>query len=448
MFNKIKLYLQKNENIILLIILLASFIIRLKYFSMNSAIWWDEGDYLSTAKRWGGLSYLEDTWYYRRTPFLPLLWAGLYRLGATETILRITELVFSTLLILGIYLLAKEMFNNKVIGLIAAGSAVFNKIHLFLTTRLLTEIPSTTFLVFGLYFFWRGYIKKEKSKYIYLAALFLSLAIMTRMATFLVLIPLTLYILIKEKKDIFKNKQIWISLLIIAIIMSPFIFLYKTHVGGVSDFLRHYTVGEESSGSFVPEEYLGLKGIWLYFMSHLIDFGYLLFIVFVITLILYIYPLILGIDLILKNEELKEKLLVLLIILIPIIYHGIFSLYVEERYLLWSFPVIYALIGFGLYYLYEQIKKYSKNIAIAALLVLIFVNSYLIYQDTNIFPRTIEEFEEEIKKTKPKYILISFIEQTKPWMQEIIQVPPPYLRLENVFTEQQPLVFVFRVENG
>lgn len=497
---KTKLWLDKKENILLLIIIAIAFLIRIKYMSINSAIWWDEADYLSAAKRWGGLDYLIDNWYYRRTPLLPLFWAGLYKLGATEITLRFTEVIFSTLFVFGIYLLAKEIFNNKYIGLLAASCAIVNRIHLFLTARLMNEVPATPFLVFGLYFFWKGYVKEEKTKYIYLAAFMLAISIMTRMATFLVLIPIALYILSKERLNFIKNKKLWISLGIILLIMTPFIYMHYKHVGGISNFILHYTVLDTSQGVAIPTMYLGFAGIPIYFMSYAQNLGIILFILFMVALGYYFYPIILAPDLLIKkeNNETKEKLLVLLIILVPLIYHGIFSEYLEERYLLWSYPIVYALIGWILFKLYQPLTKYGKNIAIILIILIITTNSYFVYQSTeqivnekknsfyeerqaaeyikslttkddiiytNPVPKVVyyserktlnlnsftgsEKLKEAMIGNNSKYLIFSLTEQSSPWVKDMFVSNPEWLKLIKVFpTEQNPIVYIFeRQEN-
>ena len=50
--NKVLNFLDKNSNLILIAILIFAFILRLKYFNINSALWYDEADYLSIAKNW------------------------------------------------------------------------------------------------------------------------------------------------------------------------------------------------------------------------------------------------------------------------------------------------------------------------------------------------------------------------------------------------------------
>ena len=95
-------------------ILLFSFYLRLKYYNINTAIWYDEGSYLNMAKRIGlGLDYLNDDYYFRRTFFIPLFFAFLYKIsGNTEFLLRISELLFSTGSVIFTYLLMYKSISS------------------------------------------------------------------------------------------------------------------------------------------------------------------------------------------------------------------------------------------------------------------------------------------------------------------------------------------------
>ena len=42
--------LKNKSDILLIVILLLAFLIRLKYFNINTGIWWDEAEYLVMAK--------------------------------------------------------------------------------------------------------------------------------------------------------------------------------------------------------------------------------------------------------------------------------------------------------------------------------------------------------------------------------------------------------------
>src|SRR3989344_8471650 len=91
-------FFEKYHLYIFFAILIFAFYLRLKYFNINTAIWYDEGSYLNMAKRIGlNLSYLNDDYYFRRTFFIPLFFALIYKIfGNAEIWLRISELLFST----------------------------------------------------------------------------------------------------------------------------------------------------------------------------------------------------------------------------------------------------------------------------------------------------------------------------------------------------------------
>ena len=166
-------FLEKYHLYIFFAILIFAFYLRLKYFNINTAIWYDEGSYLNMAKRIGlNLSYLNDDYYFRRTFFLPLIFAFLYKIfGNTEFPLRIVELLLSVGAVVFTYLLIKEMFDKKY-ALISAFALSVSWLALFFTSRLLTNTPDLFFMTGGLYFFWKGYIN-DKNKYnIYLASFF------------------------------------------------------------------------------------------------------------------------------------------------------------------------------------------------------------------------------------------------------------------------------------
>ena len=155
--------IQKGEfwkdktKLLLLLILIGAFILRIKFGALTSIpVWYDEGDYLTYAKELGKGLDLHNNWNPRRPFLLPVLWAGFYFLGANEFVIRITLLVFSLAGIYFTYLLGKEMYNKKT-GLLASFFMSIFWLHLFFTGRLLTDVPSTTLMIAGFYFFWKGF---------------------------------------------------------------------------------------------------------------------------------------------------------------------------------------------------------------------------------------------------------------------------------------------------
>src|SRR3989344_1829741 len=225
-------FLEKYHLYIFIAILIFAFYLRLRYFNINTAIWYDEGSYLNMAKRIGlNLDYLNDDYYFRRTFFLPLLFAFLYKIsGNTEILLRISMLLFSTATVVFAYLLIKEMFDKKY-AMISAFVMSVAWLPLFFTSRLLTNIPDVFFITAGLYFFWQGYANNKSKLGIYLSALFFGLGIFTRFASLIMLIPIFVYILTKEKLGFLKNKQLWIMLFIMLLILMPFFIKFFSYTG-------------------------------------------------------------------------------------------------------------------------------------------------------------------------------------------------------------------------
>lgn len=358
--------------VLLILILLLSFILRIWVFNLTKeqALWWDEGDYMYAAKHWGLNLESRDLWYYRRVFLVPSIYAAIFKIGGSETTIRFFQVILSTLLVFFTYKIGKELFNQKV-GLVAAFGLAVNRLYLFYTGRLLTDYLSLAFLLPAYLFFYKGYIKNEGNKYVYLAALLLGLSFFSRLGELLALVPLFIYVILKSKFSFLKDKRIWISLLIIILVMTPFLYQYKKHYpSGVVDFFKHYTQLD------VPQEQRQLPwlaGIPRYIFDLLPNTSWFLFTIFLVGLLSF-YDVILGFDMLFKpeSEGLRQKLFLLAWIAIPIIVHGMITEIdlLEERYIMLSYPALFIVMGIGFTKIEEYFSKYSK-IAVNIILILI-----------------------------------------------------------------------------
>ena len=363
------------HNLILFLILLISFIVRFYYLvsTVNQPLWWDEAQYAEEARRVGLSLGTNDIWYYRRTLFLPLFWSLLFKFGLGETSLRVTEVLFSTLLVFATYLLGKELFNKK-IGLASAFAIAFSRIILFETSRLLNSVPASALMILAVYYFYKGYLKENNIKYIYLFGLFAGLAVSFRFATFLAIISFALIYLIKEKGKFWNNKHIIGSFLLILIILSPFFISYqKNYPAGIKDFLKHY--GEVGVPSQDKQPYLGLSGLYQYLMAIPGDISWFLFATFIVGCF-FLLDFVIALDLLFKESNIQKNLFLFLFILPPFIYHGFMSLYVEERYLIGILPIIVIISCYGLFKLYEYLKSYNKYAVLSVICILLLVSAY------------------------------------------------------------------------
>ena len=99
-------FFDKNSNFILITVLVFALILRLKYLTINQAVWYDEAEYLGVAKNWA-FNLTSYQLHYVRPPFLSLLMAAMYKIGFGELGIRIMMLIFSMIGILFTYLLGK-----------------------------------------------------------------------------------------------------------------------------------------------------------------------------------------------------------------------------------------------------------------------------------------------------------------------------------------------------
>ncbi len=182
--------------------------------------------------------------------------------GATQFASRFASVLFGTLLIIGVFLLAKEFFNKK----IALISAFLVAVSPFAVKAITADMDPTVifFIVFSLLFFIEG-IKKNKNLLFYTSATLLGVAIMIKVYA-LLFIPgfLFFYFYIKmktrqkEKKIRKLNKEdikkIFVFLFIIFIFCTPTLIhnylLYKDK--GIMDlqFTRIFGFGKEKSAQY------------------------------------------------------------------------------------------------------------------------------------------------------------------------------------------------------
>lgn len=364
----------KDWHIIILIaVILLAFVLRIYVynFTANQPIWWDEGDYLYTAKRWGLDLETRDLWYYRRTFFWPLMLAGMLKLGFGEHALRFLTVLFSTGTVAMTYLAGKELFDKRV-GLVAAFIMAVARLPLFLGGRLLTETPAAFFILTGYYFFIKGYMKKQGDHFIYLSAVMIAFGMFTRWATLLSLIPLIIYLLCVEKFRIFTNKKLWIFAGIILAIIAPFLIAYsQNYPAGISDFVTHYTATPEGQEAFM----LGVPGIWGYFTDLLPNASLWFFAMFILGMMIFI-DMIIAPDMLFKKEEIARKLFFFLWILTPLVFHGMYSEYVDERYILWAYPMIFMLAGIGMMKIFDLLKKYNKYLGIGFIVIIVVLGGW------------------------------------------------------------------------
>ncbi|PIN89525.1 hypothetical protein COU57_06025 [Candidatus Pacearchaeota archaeon CG10_big_fil_rev_8_21_14_0_10_32_14] len=368
-------WLKKDRlNLVLVAILIFAFAVRVHYFLLvggEQPLWWDELAFGSIAKNyvmhlWNSTDLISKE-IVIRPPLLPLVWAAFLLLKIPETYIRfILEIIPSTLTILFIYLAGKEIFNKKT-GLIAAFIFSVSYIHLFYSLRLMTDIPSLTFLSASLYFFVAS-LNKEKINYPqYSLSLFLlTLGALTRYQNGIIFV-LYFIILLLGKNLRLKDKKFWtysfigISPLLIFFILNIIIF-HNIFPAFLSDI---YVGGVENKS---PVAWNLINFIPLFLKTALIYF-------FLIGIFFLIYEIGISYNFITSKKNLQYYLLTLLFFLFIFSFFIFYMRAAEDRWLMPALIPLALITAFGIYNIYFYIEKYNKYAALVFIIVILFLGA-------------------------------------------------------------------------
>jgi len=187
---KIKNWLKNPYNLALVGILIFAFAIRLYYFSLTKSqpLWWDEAEYMSTAKSFAGIVDVDYKLALNRFPGFPFLVSLFYMAGISNEVILKFLLAFipSLIAIVLIYFLLVSMYSDKRIALISTAILTVLWEHVFYSNRFHTENSALIFQFLALIILFGVYLKDKdfyfiKSKHaLFWIFLFSILAILFR----------------------------------------------------------------------------------------------------------------------------------------------------------------------------------------------------------------------------------------------------------------------------
>ena len=490
----------------LILILVFAFAVRFYFFSLykNQPVWWDESEHLVMAKHIAFGTPLTG-WNATREIIVPLIFAFFFKLFHSEVAVRFSQLLFSMGIVFMTYLVGKEIFNKK-IGLIAAFLMSVFYLNLFFTLRLGLEIIGPFFSLLTVYYFWKGYIKKEKQKiFIPLMAVFGVLAFMTNAKEGLLLISLFLFLLFTDKFKFLKNKHLWLAILIGLIVLAPYMLYYYHTVGHPLPRLMTQTASVQarlSEGGWNWNNFFSFPKFFTVYLQ------WPFFIIFLIGLFFILISLSLGFDLMLKEQAKKNSKYLFLILwaALPLITFSYFlgqspGAYMEPRFMLEIFPAVFLITSNGFLKIYDWLKSYGKITALIVIILILFTGtfyqlrfgnitikskatSYLqvkeaalwmkensqgddwiisasVPQTTYYSERSVQgvgmsmnetEFNKIIQKLKPKFMTISAFEPHPKWYYEWPQKHTNSVKVVQAYTTQQngqqkPLLVIYEFLN-
>ena len=372
-FTKEKLNIKKIYTIILSLIIIFSFLINLYYFFLTKEqpLWWDEAEYMSTAKSWAfDIPYKIAP---QRPPLFPLLGAIIFKLGLSALTFKFLFVLIPTVLnVFVIYLLGKEMFNKKT-GIIAAFiMAVFWSI-IFWTARFHPDSLALLLQLLAIYFFWVGFVKnKSKIKFSILIGLFIGLAFLVKIQALLLFPIFGIFIILSEKFKFLKKKEYWFLLIAFFITILPYL---------IWNFFTYGNIFAFSTGYTKPISDTGAPFAWnmLNFLFIFTEWPY--FILFLIGITGGLFNLIIGFDMFIKNkdEKLKGDFLSFIIIIIVLAFF-IFYMRIktaEERWLYLMAPFIFIFSSKALVFIFDKIKKYSYLFAFTIVFSILIIGAFI-----------------------------------------------------------------------
>lgn len=385
-------WIEDNYDKAFIFVLVIAFILQLWIFFKTShqPLWYDEANFLATAKRLALGLDMNNIWYYRRGFLWVLIPAIFYKLGLGEIGIRFLIVLLSSGIVTASYLLISKMFDKK-IGLMVSICMAFSWVVLFFTGRPLTDIPSTFLLLFSLLFFWKGYVLKEGNKNLYIFGIFFGLAMLMRFQNAMFVFPFLIIIFTKEKFKMFKNKHLWITLLIFFIVLSPHLVSYYKHYGNpVTDILTYYfgfSVGETKAGEVGGGLATRLPRLFDYFKDLPYSLSKPFFILFLIGVSYFLIDFILGIDKIFQNTNKQKQLFIFSWIILTFLILAYITEYVEQRYYMQSLPFLFAIACIPLLKLENLfIRGFKINKKISLFIIFILLIGLLVYPTISAFP--------------------------------------------------------------
>ena len=359
----------KNKSYILLIaIILCAFIIRIYYFNVAAGqpLWWDEAEYGTMAKHFAmGLDYILNN----QRPFMfPWIMSLFFSAGVLEpTIKFLLVIIPSTALVFAVYLLGREMFNQKV-GLIAAILTAINWSLIFWSSRLQPDSLSMVFQVLSMFFIWR-YWKKPKTSLMVWAGVLASFGFNFKVSGLLVPMSLFIFILFKDRMPFLKNKDYWIFLAAFLVVLIPQFIYSHVEFGSVTSFLF-----DSGYASVVLEEKPFGWYVFKFFHSLTENILFILFLAgLIISLKFLLYLDVLVKD---KNRCFDSHIFSVIVLAVVLLFYVFYVRGAEDRWVFLWLPFMFFMIGEALTKIYDFARKYSKYLALGLVILLLAFASY------------------------------------------------------------------------
>lgn len=222
--------MKKIDLLILLVIIVLGFGLRFYKITQNPpSLNWDEVSIgynaysvLKTGKDEWNMSYpvhFKSYGEYKLPAQVYFSIPGIYLFGLTELGVRITPVIYGTLTVLAIFLLAKELFLSNTIGLLAAFLLSISPWHIQLTRGSFESSLATFFITLGVWFLIKGF---KNQKWFILSMIPFALSVFTYNSA-RIFTPLYLFsiLIIYRKLLVHSKKAVIAAILFFVILLVP-----------------------------------------------------------------------------------------------------------------------------------------------------------------------------------------------------------------------------------
>jgi len=371
-------------SVIIIMFLCANLI----FLNFYDDVWWDSSVYIGMGKYLFSLGK-SGLWEESRPLMFPLILGMGWKLGFDAVYFgRLVSVIFAILVVILTYKIGIRISSKK-IGLLAAFFTAFSYNFLFFSPNILTEIPSTFFVLLAFYYF--------LSDRLFLMGLFSGIAVMTRLFQIFTLIGLGLVLFFYSLRKPDFNKRLFYAALGFLLPIMPY-FLLNHYL--YNDLLLPFKTQSHltrTTGWMLYEEY------GFYFIGLLKENFFMVFL--------------LGIPFFLKKNHKFTAL-----ILMPLIYLFILSMakHKEMRFMLVILPFLYLLASYCLTKIYLKTKHKRFALAFFYVLIAIWITmTFISFKDVFLyryqrdgqgflyFQNYLKNSKENVWITNPLYALYS-----------------------------------------
>lgn len=250
------------KNILIVYLMFVVIKIIIAFLVKSPTIFADEYYYMKMARSF----FYENNFFIDNTftPSYPPLYSILISISyifndmtLVYFFMKVINAIISSLVIIPLFLLAKEFFSEKRSLFIAILLSVMPPLFI-ISPYILSENLFYTLFFFSIFFIYKSF-KENKIKYDILASLFIGFSILTRIIGF-VLIPLViLSTLILYKKSKIKNKPLQIIIPIIMFL--PWLYIVKLHLNTL-DIIK-ITGYELTLNNILQTKYISHALFWI-----------------------------------------------------------------------------------------------------------------------------------------------------------------------------------------